>query len=254
MAARCQPCVRWIWLAALVSLGSIANATQLQSKPSAGPEVLWWRLDGGNTPFLSPGADAVARRLTPDAFQSDPLLYAASHSHPVARALAAGAQAASPTLPQIKGAFLYNFIRFTEWPVEALPPAAPLVLCVAADATVRQALEEVSRRGAVAGHPLSVRQVSLDGPFSACHLLYVEDLDSRRALRLLEKLDGAPVLSVSDFEGFAQLGGSAHLFVEGGRMRFAVNLDATRRTKLRLSSGLLGLAKIVKDDPNPAGR
>jgi hypothetical protein len=54
---------------------------------------------------------------------------------------------------------------------------------------------------------------------------------------------------VSDFKRFAQLGGSAHFFRENARIRFAVNVDATKRTRLRLSSLLLSLASIVKDDP-----
>jgi hypothetical protein len=36
------------------------------------------------------------------------------------------------------------------------------------------------------------------------------------------------------------------LFVEDGRMRFAINSDAAQRVGLRLSSKLLTLAKIVK--------
>ena len=46
------------------------------------------------------------------------------------------------------------------------------------------------------------------------------------------------------------MGGVANLFIEGGRMRFAVNVDALQRSKLRLSSRLLSLAKIVKDAPD----
>ena len=56
-----------------------------------------------------------------------------------------------------------------------------------------------------------------------------------------------PVLTVSDGKGFAQAGGIIELYVEGGRMRFAINVDATARSGLRLSSRLLGLAKVIRD-------
>jgi hypothetical protein len=52
---------------------------------------------------------------------------------------------------------------------------------------------------------------------------------------------------VSDREHFAQSGGIAGLFVEQGRMRFAINVEAAQRCRLRISSRLLSLAKIVKD-------
>ena len=41
---------------------------------------------------------------------------------------------------------------------------------------------------------------------------------------------------------------SPSFFVEDGTLRFAINLDAAQRAGLRLSSKLLSLAKIVKDD------
>jgi YfiR/HmsC-like len=163
---------------------------------------------------------------------------------------ASKAQSARQTTQALEAAFLYNFTKFTEWPSEALPPAAPLVLCIAGDSVLQKALEEVTKGRLERGHPLVIRRVEVREALNSCHVLYVADLNSKRALQLLEKLNGAPVLSVSNFTSFAQLGGSVHFFSENGRMRFAVNLDATQRTKLRLSSLLLNLAKIVKDDPS----
>jgi hypothetical protein len=59
------------------------------------------------------------------------------------------------------------------------------------------------------------------------------------------------VLTVSDAARFAETGGMVELFVEGDRMRFAVNVDALQRARVRLSSRMLGLAKIVKDAKLP---
>jgi hypothetical protein len=166
--------------------------------------------------------------------------------------VAAPAETASE--PAIKAAYLYHFAKFAEWPAAALPPGAPIVMCVTDDTRVAKALEDATTGRDAGGHALVVRKVELDGPVRTCHVLYANGLDNRRAGELIETLRGAPVLSVSDFDTFAQLGGIAHLFVEQGRMRFAVNVDATTRNKLRLSSRLLSLAVIVKDDPNVARR
>ena len=158
--------------------------------------------------------------------------------------------AQSATAPALKAAFLYNFAKFTEWPPDVLPPGAPIQLCVAGEPNVTSALEEATKGREVEGHRIEVRNRDAKGPFNSCHVLYLEALDGKRAAELLERLKGTPVLSVSDFERFAQIGGGTQFFVEDGRMRFAVNLEATQRSKLRLSSKLLSLAKIVKDDPN----
>jgi hypothetical protein len=56
-----------------------------------------------------------------------------------------------------------------------------------------------------------------------------------------------PVLTVSDGKDFSQAGGIIELFVESGRMRFAINMDAAEGSGLRLSSRLLGLAKVTRN-------
>ncbi len=63
----------------------------------------------------------------------------------------------------------------------------------------------------------------------------------------LAEIKTLPVLTVSDGKGFSLAGGIIELYVEGGRMRFAINVDAAERSGLRLSSRLLGLAKIVRN-------
>jgi hypothetical protein len=78
--------------------------------------------------------------------------------------------------------------------------------------------------------------------------VYLGATDQERATSILEELHGASVLTVSNGSEFVRLGGIVGLFVDQGRMRFAINPDAAQRAGLRLSSRLLQLAKILKDD------
>ena len=59
----------------------------------------------------------------------------------------------------------------------------------------------------------------------------------------------ACVFTVSDAPDFAQAGGMVELFREGDRMRIAVNIDAIERARIRLSSRVLALARIVREAP-----
>lgn len=156
----------------------------------------------------------------------------------------AGGQSVSE--PEAKAAFLLNFARFTQWPVEALLPGEPLTIC-ASDRAVADALE-VTVRGREAGNrAVAARRIQIDGAYGDCDVLYVTRLDQRRAARLLESVLSAPVLTVSDEAGFARWGGDIELFIENGRMGFLVNRKAAERVGIRLSSRLLGLARLWKD-------
>ena len=70
-------------------------------------------------------------------------------------------------------------------------------------------------------------RVKPDG-FRACHVLYLAGLDEKRVRQIIDELKNAPVLTVSDGEAFARNGGIAGLFVEQGRVRFAINVEAAQ--------------------------
>ena len=159
----------------------------------------------------------------------------------------ADAQGAATTAPAVKAAFLYNFARFTEWPADALAHGQRLSLCVVGDHAAADALEQIIKGRLVEGHALTVEIITPEGPVRSCHLLYVSALDSKRSARLLDTVKGSPVFTVSDAGQFAESGGIAQLISEDNRMRFAVNVMAAERARLRLSSKLLTLATIIKE-------
>ena len=55
------------------------------------------------------------------------------------------------------------------------------------------------------------------------------------------------MLTVSDVERSASHGAVIELFEEDGRLRFAINIDSVERSRIKVSSRLLDLAKIVRD-------
>jgi YfiR/HmsC-like len=148
----------------------------------------------------------------------------------------------------LKAAYLYNFLKFTEWPVEAGAPDVPLTLCVLGDDAVHAELEQAVKGHKVGEHSLNVIRVSVDGPLRSCHILYVSGLDRRRLMQVIATVKDAPVFTVSDLDTFAAFGGVSQLFVENGKLRFAINPASALRARLRLSSKLLALAKLVKDE------
>lgn len=147
----------------------------------------------------------------------------------------------------IRAAMLLNFVKFVEWPAEQ-GPADTRVLCIVDDPAVADALEEMARGRSVDGRAMTVKRLKADAPANGCHLLYSSGLDREKALRLVARLKDAPVFSVSDYDQFAALGGTVHFFVQRGKMRFAINPAAAQRARLKVSSQLLSVGTIVKDE------
>ena len=162
---------------------------------------------------------------------------------------ASAATAQDVTESSLKAAFIHNFVKFTEWPPEVLPPAAPLAACVLADTAFSEVLGNYVKGHPVDGHDIVVSNIAADSKTRACHLLYVSGITARQASQVVAGLNAAPVLTLGDVDEFARVGGMAQLYVENGRIRFRINLDNTTRCRLRFSSRLLALATLVKDAP-----
>lgn len=164
-----------------------------------------------------------------------------------ARPAAQGAPVNAAPASAIRAGMLLNFARFVEWPPDH-GPADTVLMCIVADDAVADALEGLVRGRSIERRALTVRRLKFDGPLRECHLLYASGLNRERASRLLDRVRDAPVFTVSDFEEFAPMGGIVHFFVQGSRMRFAVNPAAAQRARLKVSSQVLSVGSIVKDN------
>jgi hypothetical protein len=149
----------------------------------------------------------------------------------------------------VKAAFLFNFVKFIEWSDNRA--AEQVAVCVIGNTAVAESLKAATQQHHAEGRELTVVLVTSDTLPKQCHMVYVAESDEQVARRWLAALNGSTAFSVSDCERFARLGGVANFFVQDGRLRFAINVDAARRASLRISSRMLALAQIVKDDAGP---
>jgi len=147
------------------------------------------------------------------------------------------------TEPALKGVFIYNFAKFTEWPVDAVPVAAPLVMCVFGDLAVGDALERAVKGRVIPGHAVTVVQGPAAASQQVCNVIYVSGVTAGQAAQLVAGVRDVPVLTISDIEGFTDLGGIVRFFFESGRLRFVIHLESAKRAGLQISSNLLALAK-----------
>lgn len=147
------------------------------------------------------------------------------------------------TEPALKAAFIFTFAKFTQWPDQGMARSEPRILCVLGDRAIGDALARVVKGRTLAGHSMNVTQASPAGPPRAgCHVLFVSGVTVTQAASLIEGVRDAPVLTISDVNGFTRVGGIAQLFFEHGQLRFTIHHEAAKRARLQLSSQLLTLA------------
>jgi len=155
---------------------------------------------------------------------------------------------------EVKAAFVYNFLKFVDWPPSSLPRLdRPLRIAIVGEGAVADATASLLQGKRVSVHPLLVVRVKPGEPVSDVHAVFITGADHKEARRTLESMASAPVLTISDDAQFASRGGMIGLYVEDRRVRFEVNTDATDARGLRVSSRLLALARLVRSGANGEG-
>jgi hypothetical protein len=164
-----------------------------------------------------------------------------------ARVWPAGAQeAGAPSEYQVKAAFLYNFAKFVEWPPQAFPATnTPITIGMLGRNPFDGELERAVRNKVVNGRPLVMQKLAstTDPLLKHCQIVFIQPMEKNRLVEFLAALKDAPVLTVSESEGFTRYGGMINFVMEERKVRFEINDAAAARAGLKISSKLLSLAK-----------
>jgi hypothetical protein len=139
---------------------------------------------------------------------------------------------------QIKAAYLYNFLKYVEWPK---PVNRTFMICVAGQNPFGSVLDGLTNNERVRGN--AVRTELILGPETGCDVIFTPRTSNIPAY--LQDAAGKPILTVGETPRFIEQGGIVNFFLENGKVRFEINRNAAERAGLRISSRLLQLAKIV---------
>jgi len=162
---------------------------------------------------------------------------------------------------QIKAAFLYNFIKFVDWPEEKMADSnEPIIIGIIGKDPFGSAfnpikddiikdkkvvikrftgLEELKKSGEEnksKPHP----QVEI---IRKCYLLFICNSENKSLKETINLVQDYSVLTVADTQGFLESGGIINFVMEEKKVRFEINITAAKRAKLKIRSQLLRLAK-----------
>ncbi len=149
------------------------------------------------------------------------------------------ARAQEPPLEyQVKAAYLYNFVKFVEWPAGAAD--GTLTICTAGRNPFGSALDDIVRGESIDGRAIAARVVA--APQAGCHVLFVPR--DAPTVEYLRGARGAPVLTVGESTDFIAQGGIINFVRDAGMIRFEIDQGAATRVGLHISSRLLRLARM----------
>jgi hypothetical protein len=148
---------------------------------------------------------------------------------------------------QVKAAFLYNFVRFVEWPADAFSDSsAPVVIGVVGDDPFGSKIDQMINGKTANGRPLVLKRFTNIKALTFCHILFICSSEKNN-LRQALAAAGAGVLTVGETERFTQMGGIINFTIVDSKVRFAINQVAAERAGLKISAKLLNLSRPARN-------
>jgi len=174
---------------------------------------------------------------------------------------------------ETKAGYLLNFAEFIEWPAGAFPDAkSPIILGVVGKdpfgpeldklkgKTVNGRTMEIKRfKGALEFRgeetpgrrqdDLPAKQAKKLAEMKSCHILFITSSEKNFLQQTLKPFRGASVLTVGETDSFAREGGIIAFVESENNVQLEINLAVAEQARLKISSKLLSLAKVIKIEP-----
>jgi hypothetical protein len=166
---------------------------------------------------------------------------------------------------QVKAAFLYNFIKFTDWPVNKAAEPNKITIGILGENPFGDSFNAV-RNKPIGNKVLVITQL---GKFSdlckdtsdkdknpceglvamrKCHVLFVCKSERPNLEQIITAVSDNSVLTVGECEGFLEAGGTINFIQKADKLVFEINASAAKTAKIRISSSVLRLATRVLDE------
>ena len=145
----------------------------------------------------------------------------------------------------VKAAFLFNFIKFVDWPADRFPPEGrPIRVGILGRDPFAALLDPLEQR-TVRSRTLELIRNPNPHELATCQVVFISSSEEYRLPSILADLARHGVLTVGDMPDFAERGGVIGFVRRDNRVGLDVNLHAARTAQLSISAKLLELAKVI---------
>jgi hypothetical protein len=170
---------------------------------------------------------------------------------------------------QIKAAFLYNFVQFTEWPADKLAEPNTITIGLLGEHPFGDAFDPINKGKTVKDKQLSIKNfgkfrksfpqndagklefANYIEQLRKCHVLFICDSERDNSKAILDAVKGYGVLTVGETADFLDINGIITFIPGTEKPVFEVNLKACKSEGLKISSKVLRLARKVIEDKDP---
>lgn len=151
---------------------------------------------------------------------------------------------------EYKSKFIINLVDYVDWPAGGdADESGSIAIAVIGDSPLLPKLKAMAETKTKDGKKIVIKEKVLNESTYDCQILFLASKETSDLAQVLKKVNGNPVLTVSDCDYFANYGVMINFYNEENdgksKVKFEVNKATVSMAGLKISSKLLKLAKII---------
>jgi hypothetical protein len=147
----------------------------------------------------------------------------------------------------IKAVALEKLSLFITWPANAFKNSSTqeFVIGIYGQTAFKDILETVYKDKKIKDRKVKIIAISTLQEFKDCHLLYIPNINLSNLNKVLNYVEGKPILTISDSEGFAEAGCFINFYEYENKLRFEINQKRMKEAGFTIDYRLLKVSKII---------
>lgn len=141
---------------------------------------------------------------------------------------------------QLKSVFIYNFIKYVDWPGDY--KNGDFVITTLGKSSTVAKLQEVAQRKRAGSQKIVVNVVNSVGEIPRTHILYIPKSRSNDLAAAKRKLGKQSTLIITENEGLAHQGACINFVYRDAQQQFELNKKAIENQGLQVSTNLVNLS------------
>lgn len=140
----------------------------------------------------------------------------------------------------VKAAYLYHFVQYVTWPAEAFASGdSPLVIGILGKDPFGDVIDRAFVGRSAMGRRIEVRRVALEEASAQCHVVFISRQERAFLTDWLKTLRAKPILSVTESPEALSAGAAINFVMEGNTLRYEINLESVKESKLQIATPML---------------
>lgn len=153
---------------------------------------------------------------------------------------------------QVKAAFIYNFIKFIQWPDEESDQRETIKIAIVGQDPFGNSFDPilektVKNKNIELVHFDSYEKIHDKEQLYDCQVVFVSKSEQNHISGMLAGVQGRAILTISEIDGFADKGGMICFKNNDNKISFEINIGTMKTSNIKASSQLLKLALRVID-------